>query len=140
VAASPYLRGVGVRRSIVVALGVGLLAVALAPAAQSARLYRMGVIHHAGSYEQAIAGLRDGLKELGFEQGEQYLLHMRDAHGDLRAVGPVASSLEAGKLDLICAFSNSTALRAKQATKSVPIVFRAGTDPVKAGLVASFSK
>jgi len=127
------------RRAFVTGLGAEL-AVPLGALARSTRLYRVGVIHHGGSYDQATVGLRDGLKELGFEQGQQYLLHMREAHGDLAAVGPAANGLEAEKVDVICAFSTSTALRAKHATKTVPIVFHAGTDPVKVGLIESFRK
>jgi len=102
--------------------------------------YRVGVISHGGSYDQAIIGLREGLKELGLAQGAQYLLHMRDGHGDLKVVATAATSLEAEKVDVICAFSTSTALKVKQATKSVPVVFHAGTDPVKVGLVESFRR
>jgi ABC transporter substrate binding protein len=100
----------------------------------------VGVISHGGSYDQAIAGLREGLKDLGWEHGAQYLLHMRDGHGDLKAVVTAATSLEAEKIDLICALSTSTALTVKQATKRVPIVFHAGTDPAKVGLVESFRR
>jgi len=99
-----------------------------------------GYPSHGGSYDQAIVGLREGLKALGWEPGAQYLLHMRDSHGDLKVVATVATSLEAEKVDVICAFSTSTALKVKQATKSVPIVFHAGTDPVKVGLVESFRR
>src|SRR5262245_20438392 len=63
---------------------------------------------------------------------------MRDAKGDLKAVGAAASSLEAEKVDLLCTFSTSTTLSARKATKSAPIVFHVGTDPVKVGLVKSF--
>jgi putative ABC transport system substrate-binding protein len=106
--------------------------------AQQTRAFRVGVIHQGGSYDQAIVGLQNGLRELGWKQGEQYLLHMRNAKGDLKAVGAAASSLEAEKVDLICAFSTSTTLSARDATKTVPIVFHVGTDPVKIGLVKSF--
>jgi putative tryptophan/tyrosine transport system substrate-binding protein len=128
-----------INRRAVAGLGA-VLAAPLAAEAQSARAYHVGVIGHGGSYAQATVGLRDGLKELGFEQGQQYLLHMREAHGLLEAVGSAASSLEAEKVDVLCVFSTSTALSAKQATKTVPIVFYAGTDPVKVGLVESFRK
>jgi putative ABC transport system substrate-binding protein len=48
---------------------LALLALPLAIEAQQARLYRVGVIFHGGSYSPAIDGLRDGLKELGLEPG-----------------------------------------------------------------------
>jgi len=126
------------RRAFLTTVGVAVVA---APFNGEAQLpYRIGIISHGGSYDQAIVGLREGLKALGWEPGAQYLLHMRDSHGDLKVVATVATSLEAEKVDVICAFSTSTALKVKQATKSVPIVFHAGTDPVKVGLVESFRR
>src|SRR5262245_7111251 len=118
----------------------GVLATPHGAIAQSAGPYRVGLVHHGGSYDQASVGLRDGLTQLGSQEGQQYLVHMRDAHGDLEVVREAAAGLEAEKVDLICAFSTSTAVRVKQATKRVPIVFHAGTDPVKIGLVESFRK
>jgi putative tryptophan/tyrosine transport system substrate-binding protein len=126
------------RRAFLTMVGAAVVAAPIDGDAQSP--YRVGVISHGGSYDQAIAGLREGLKDLGWEHGAQYLLHMRDGHGDLKAVVTAATSLEAEKVDLICAFSTSTALTVKQATKRVPIVFHAGTDPVKVGLVESFRR
>ena len=108
--------------------------------AQQARGYRIGVVLQGGSYSAAIDGLRDGLRELGFEEGKQFLLHVRDVKGDLNAVEPAARGLEGEKVDLIWALATSTTLAVKRATKSVPIVFYAGTDPVAVGLVASFRK
>jgi len=95
------------RRSFIRTVGLALFTAPLAAEAQQGRVYRVGVIHQGGSYDQAIGGLRDGLKELGFTQGEQYLFHMRNAKGDLRAVSTAASRLEAEKVDLICVFSTS---------------------------------
>src|SRR5262245_44695087 len=91
-----------VRRAILAAIGtVTLLALPLAVSAQQDRMYRVGVVHQGGgSYEQALKGLRDGLKELGLEEGKHFVLHVRDTRGDLKAAGEAASSLEAEKVDL----------------------------------------
>jgi putative ABC transport system substrate-binding protein len=115
-------------------------ALPLAVPAQQTRVYRVGVVHLGGPYARAIDGLRDGLKELGFEEGQQFLFHVRDARGDPKAVEAAARSLEAEKVDVIYAVSVSVTLAVKQATKSVPIVFEAGTDPVAAGLVESLRR
>ena len=130
-AARPHLAGI---------LALALLAAPLLVWAQQPRIYRVGVIHQGGSYNAALDGLRDGLKELGLEEGKQYVFHLRDAQGDLAAVEALARSLEAEKVDLVCTFATSTTLKTKDATKSVPIVFYVGTDPVKLGLVESFRK
>src|SRR5262245_31844883 len=83
-----------VRRAILAAIGtVTLLALPLAVLAQQDRMYRVGVVHQGGgSYEQALKGLRDGVKELGFEEGKQFLFHVRDTRGDLKATEEAAQS------------------------------------------------
>jgi putative ABC transport system substrate-binding protein len=128
------------RLSLTGILILGLFAMPRSVGAQQAAGYRIGVVLQGGSYSAAIDGLRDGLRELGFEEGKQFLLHVRDVKGDLKAVEAAARGLEGGKVDLIWALSTSTTLAVKRATKSVPIVFYAGADPVAVGLVASFRK
>jgi len=128
------------RLVLTVILTLGLLAAPLAVEAQQARVYRVGVVLQGGSYLPAVDGLRDGLRELGLEEGNQLVLHVRDTKGDLKSVGAAARSLEGEKVDLIYALATSVTLAAKRATKNVPIVFYAGTDPVASGLVESFRK
>src|SRR6266850_5842556 len=128
------------RRVFVDPLAGGLLAVPLAVQAQQTRIYRIGVILQGGPYYAAIDGLRDGLRELGLEEGKQFALHVRDTKGDLKAVEAAARSLEEQKVDLIYTLGTSVTLAAKRATKSVPIVFYVGTDPVAVGLIESFRK
>ncbi len=119
---------------------LALFAMPLSVEAQQARVERVGVVLHGGPHSSTIDGLRDGLRELGLEEGKQFLLHVRDAKGDLKSVAAAARSLEGEKVDLIYAVTTSVTLAAKRATKRVPIVFYAGTDPVSVGLVASFRK
>jgi putative ABC transport system substrate-binding protein len=119
---------------------LALFALPLAVEAQQARVYRVGVVLQGGLYFSAVDGLRDGLRELGLEEGKQFLLHVRDAKGDLKSVEAAARSLEGEKVDLIYAVTTSVTRGAKRATKSVPIVFYSGTDPVSVGLVESFRK
>ena len=119
---------------------LALLAVAPALEAQQARVYRIGVILQGGPYYGAIEGLRDGLRQRGLEEGKHFILDVRDAKGDLKAVESAARTLEAEKVQLIYTLATSVTLTAKRATNSVPIVFYAGTDPVAVGLVESLAK
>ena len=119
---------------------LALLAAPLAVQAQQARVYRVGVVLQGGPYTAAVDGLRDGLRELGLEEGKQLILHVRDVKGDLKSVETVAGSLEREKVDVIYSVGTSVTLAAKRATQRVPIVFYAGTDPVAFGLVESFRK
>jgi ABC-type uncharacterized transport system substrate-binding protein len=129
------------RFTLAVWAALALLAMPLAVRAQQDRVYRVGVIHQGGaSYDQALKGLRDGLKELGLEESKQFVLHVRDAKGDLKAAEEAARGLEAEKVDLIYTLATSVTLAAKRATKSVSIVFYAGADPVAVGLVETIPK
>src|SRR2546427_11650255 len=89
-----------------------LFAAPFAAEAQQARVYRIGVILQGGPYFAAIDGLRDGLRELGLEEGKPFVLDVRDAKGDLKSVEAAARSLEGGKVDMIYALSTSVTLAA----------------------------
>ena len=115
------------------------LALPLVARAQ-AKLHRIGVIYNGGPYAAAIDGLRDGLKELGLVEGRNYVFHLRNVRGDLSTVEATARGLEQEKVDIIYSVATTTTQRVKRATKSVPVVFYAGTDPVTSGLIASYSK
>jgi putative tryptophan/tyrosine transport system substrate-binding protein len=128
------------RRAFIGIVTGGLLAAPLAVEAQPARDHRIGVILQGGPYSAAIDGLRDGLKELGLEDGKQFSLQVRDTKGDLKSVATAARSLEEQKVAVIYALGTSVTLAAKRATRSVPVVFYAGTDPVAVGLVESLRK
>jgi ABC-type uncharacterized transport system substrate-binding protein len=129
------------RRTFLSGTGAVLLSTPLAAEAQQgAKKYRIGIVLQGGPYYTMIAGLRDGLKELGFEEGTQYILHIRDVKGDRKAVEEAARALEQEKVDLIYSLSTSVTLAVKRATANVPIVFYAGTGPVVVDLVKSFAK
>jgi hypothetical protein len=70
-----------VERRAFVAGTLAPLAVPLVGEAQPTRVYRVGVVLDGGPYYPAINELRDGLGELGFEEGKQYMLSVRDAKG-----------------------------------------------------------
>ena len=128
------------RRAFLATLTGGLLAAPLAAESQPTRVYRVGVIIQGGPYAQAVEGLREGLRELGFEEGKQIILYVRDAKGDLKTVEAAARELEQDRVDLIYSVTTSVTLATKHATKSVPIVFHVGADPVAQGLVQSYRK
>jgi putative ABC transport system substrate-binding protein len=87
-----------------------------------------------------IDGLRQGLRELGVEEGKHLILDIRDTKNDLKAAGEAARDLEAGKVALIFTVSTSITTEAKRATTQSPLVFYVGADPVRAGLVKSLAR
>lgn len=108
--------------------------------AQQAKVYRVGVIHQGGPYQAVVDGLREGLRELGYEEGKQIRLEIRDAGGDIKAVEEAARNFEREKVNLIYAVTTSVATAVKGVTADIPIVFSVGSDPVTGGLIQSFVK
>jgi putative tryptophan/tyrosine transport system substrate-binding protein len=127
------------RKNFGVVLGALLLALSFPAEAQQPKLYRVGVITAGGQWNETIDGLRVGLKELGFEEGKQFILASRDTKGDIKAAEEAARNLEQEKVNLIFTTQSSVTIAAKRATADIPIVFCAGTDPVVLGLVESFA-
>jgi Fe2+ transport system protein FeoA len=74
-----------------------ILASAHLAQAQQARVYRVGVIHEGGPFSAAVDGLRDGLRELGFEEGKQFAIEFRDLKGDRNAAEEAARSWNEGR-------------------------------------------
>jgi putative tryptophan/tyrosine transport system substrate-binding protein len=108
--------------------------------AQQTKAARIGVLHQGGPWYEAIDGLRVGLKELGLEEGKQFVLDIRDSKGDPKAVEEEARDLEREKVKMIYAVASSVVETTKKATSEVPIIFNVGSDPAAAGLVDSFAK
>lgn len=135
-----YSPGMPRRAFVATMAGVLIAAPVAAGAQQTQQRYRVGVVLQGGPFYAMIDGFRDGLKDLGFEEGRQYLLHIRDVKGDPKALQETARALEQEKVDVIYSLSTSVTLAVKQATASVPIVFYVGTDPVVVGLVKSYAK
>ncbi len=128
-------------RNLKSAILLATMLFALCPSANAQqKVQHIGVLLQGGAWYGAVDGLRHGLKELGLEEGKQYVLDIRDAKGDPKAVEDAARSLEREKVKLIYAVATSVVTTAKQATTDTPIVFAAGTDPVAMGLVESYVK
>ena len=121
-------------------LATMLLAAIPLAEAQQPKVYRVGVITSGGLFYQIIDGLRVGLRKLGFEEGKQFILTIRDTKGDVKAAEEAARNFEQEKVDLIYTTQTSVTIAAKRATADIPIVFCAGADPVDLGLVESFAK
>jgi putative ABC transport system substrate-binding protein len=117
-----------------------LVGAALIVEAQGATVQRVGVILPGGGYYAALDGLREGLKELGLEDGKQYVLEIQDLKGDVKLLEQAARGLEQEKVQLLYTTTTSVTMAAKRATREVPIVFIVGSDPVARGFVETFPK
>jgi putative ABC transport system substrate-binding protein len=83
--------------------------------------------------------LRDGLRQLGYAEGQNLVLEFRSADGRPERLPQLAAELVSLKVDVIVALYVPCALAAKQATSDIPIVILAG-DPVETGIVPSLSR
>lgn len=86
-----------------------------------------------------VEAFRQGLRELGYVEGQNIVVEYRSADGRNERLGALAAELVRLKVDVIVA-SSQAAVAAKQATSVIPIVMPIITDPVRLGLVASLAK
>ena len=91
-------------------------------------------------YPGSLAAFYKGLKETGFVEGRNINIEFRFADGRYDRLPSLAAELVARKVSVILADDVPSAFAAKAATKTIPIVFVSGADPVKIGLVESFSR
>jgi putative ABC transport system substrate-binding protein len=85
-------------------------------------------------------GIIDKLKELGYEEGKNIHYDIQIAQGNVATANQIAKNFVGDKKDLIIAIATPTALAVANATKHIPIVISAITDPVGAKLVKSLEK
>ena len=121
----------------------GLLAGPLATAAQQAgKVPRIGWL--GGPTRQAaepyLQAFLRGLKDLGWIEGQNIVIEWRFAGGRAERLPELAAELVRLRVDLIVVPSTPTALAAKNATKTIPLVTVGGGDPVALGLVASLAR
>jgi putative tryptophan/tyrosine transport system substrate-binding protein len=88
-----------------------------------------------------IAAFKDGLKETGFVDGQNFVIEYAWAEGAFERLPALATGLIRDKVDVIAAMSGDVSIRAvTEANSSVPVVFLTGSDPVHTGLVASLAR
>ena len=92
------------------------------------------------SLDQARNGFIKALEDNGYKEGETIHIDYQNAQNDMPTTQTIANKFIADKKDLIFAISTPSAQAAYNATKNIPILITAVTDPVAAGLVTSLAK
>jgi len=129
------------RRAFVTGLGAVLAAPLAVEAQQAEKVYRVGLLGHwAPEGASRLDGFRRTLRDLGYVEGRNLAIEYRWAEGRPERFLQLAAELAALHVDVIVASSTPTALAAKKATQTIPIVFLTAADPVGSGLVASLAR
>ena len=139
IGSEPFRHPLG-RRRFMAAIAGGLLAAPLAAEAQQARkVPQVGFLVFTSS-ELRYRGFQQGLRELGYVEGQNIVIEFRSADGSLERLDDLARELVALPVDVIVSGSTSGAEASKRATRTIPIVMANVSDPVGLGLVASLAK
>jgi putative ABC transport system substrate-binding protein len=114
-----------------------------ADAQQSGKVYRIGYLSTgsaSGTYTRPLEAFRQGLRELGWHEGRNVLIEYRYAEGRADRLPALAHELVKLNVDVIVASPTPSALAARNATPTIPIVAMSLTEPVAVGLVASLAR
>jgi putative ABC transport system substrate-binding protein len=87
-----------------------------------------------------LEAFRAGLRELGYVEGRSFVIEFRQAEGKLERLPALAAELAALRVDVIVVAGPIQARAAKQATRTIPIVFATAGDPVGSELVTSLAR
>jgi putative ABC transport system substrate-binding protein len=130
------------RRTFLAGTGAVVLAAPLAAEAQqAAKVARIGYLaHDLAANPHMQEAFRQGLRDLGYVEGRNVVIEYRSAEGKSERLPALAAELVALKVDVILAGGTPQALAAKQATRTLPIVFTAAADPIASGLVPSLAR
>jgi len=128
-----------------VVAGLFLVGCSSAPASEGAKkenTIQIGItqiVEHP-ALDAARNGFVDALESKGFKDGEKVEIEFQNAQGDMTTTQTIAQKFVSEKKDMILAIATPSAQSAFNATKEIPIIVTAVTDPVAAGLVKTMEK
>jgi putative ABC transport system substrate-binding protein len=128
------------RRVFITLLGGAAVALPLAARAQQSAMPVIGFLHSASdTLPESLRGVRQGLKDTGFVEGENLAVVYRWAENQMDRLPELVAELVHRQVAVLVTVGNATTLAAK-ATTTIPIVFNVNEDPVRLGLVASLAR
>ena len=128
------------RREFIKVIGGAAVGWPLVARGQQSKIARIGALYiGTADAESFKKELREGLRELGYVEGQNIAFEFRSAEGKLDRLPELAAELARIKVDVIVAVYVPPSLAAKQATGDIPIVVIVG-DPVETGIVSSLAR
>jgi putative ABC transport system substrate-binding protein len=130
------------RRAFIAAAASALLAAPLAAEAQQpAKVWRIGLLSPLSRSEtDRRDAFRQGMRELGYVDGRDFVIEGRFAEGQYQRIPGLAAELVRVKVDVIVVWGTPASIAVAQATSTLPIVILSVTDPVGSGLAASLAR
>ena len=130
------------RREFITLLGGAGLAWPLGARAQPAKIARVGFLGNSTAALEAnlVGPFREGMRELGYEEGRNLVIEYRWANGDYARFPALVGELLAAKVDVIVTAGTPAALAVKRTTTSTPCVMVAVGDPVGSQLISSLAQ
>jgi ABC-type uncharacterized transport system substrate-binding protein len=130
------------RRTFLATVIAGSLAASLAAVAQQAgKVYRIGFVWDSPTvWPHALAAFRQGLRDLGWVEGQNIVVEYRWAEGRFDRLPSIMDELVRLNVDLIVAPTSIYTGAARRATSTIPIVFVSHADPIGSGHVASLAR
>jgi putative tryptophan/tyrosine transport system substrate-binding protein len=125
------------RRAFVTGLGAVLAAPRAAEAQQAGKVYRIGF---PTSSLPAVGEFKKGMAELGHQDGQTFVIEVRNIEGDFERLPAAVASLVKLPVDLFVVGGSEYVQAIKDATRTNPIVFSGVGDPLEQGFVASYAK